>query len=177
MVAAPLAFENVSLAPPQERAARLLAAGEVAIAAIAKRLRITEMTLWRWRQEPAMQARVQQLRDQFRDQAMQDEPFADKRLRVVSRGAIARDTLAALKETNYEETYYYGPDALEAKRFDAGRVEAFRKYLNDIAEEMGDRGGKSASTNVNVNVGVALSLSPDERDARIAAIVARLGAG
>lgn len=176
MVAAPYPLgENVSLPNHQEKAARLLAAGELSIVEIAARSHITEMTLWRWRQDPAMQARIQQLRDQFRDTAMQDEPFADKRLRVVSLGAVARDTLDHIQAHNYEETYYVGQDALEAKRFDAPRVESFRKYLSEIAEEMGDRGsGKQQS--ISLNVGVAVALSTEERVGRLAGLVARLDA-
>ncbi len=145
--------QNATLPTHQEKVARLCAADELTDEQIATRARINRTTLWRWSQEPIFAARVVALREQFRDEAMRAAPFADKRVRIVTLDAVARDTLAALKDNGYEEVYYYGPDALEAKRFDKDRVEALRKYLAEIADELGDRekkGGTSTSVVVKV---------------------------
>lgn len=177
MLATQLAGENGRLTAQQERAARLIADDTLTRAAIAKRLRIGETTLYRWQaEEPAFRARVQQLREEFRAQAMQDAAFADKRLRVVARNGIALDLLRQLQASDYKTVVGLTEEGEPIEGFDKERLRLFDTYLNSIAEEMGDRGGKSAGTNVSVSVGIAVALAPDERVGRLAGLLARLDA-
>lgn len=147
--------DNDSLSTRDEQLAQLLAAGELTQAAIARQLRISDMTLWRKRQVPAMQARVRQLREEFRDRAMEDAVFADKRARVVARNSVAVDLLKQLQSSNYQTVISLTDEGEPIEGFDKERLRLLDVYLNSIAAEMEERGDK-AGTAVGVVVKVYL---------------------
>jgi hypothetical protein len=173
MVAAPLDGQYRTLSQAEERVARLLAAQDVPVVEVARRARMARSTLYLWLDDPAFRHRIRTLREEFRDQAMQDAAFADKRMRVVARNGIAVDMLKQLQASDYKTVVGLTDEGEPIEGFDKERLRLLDTYLNSIAEEMGDRGtGRGQS--ISVNVGVAVALDAEERVGRLASLLARL---
>lgn len=153
MSALPIQQNPTLLTPRQSRAVELVVADELSDEAIAAEIGVGRDTLWRWKKLPAFAAEVAQLRETFRQQAMDRAVFADKRARVVALNGIATDLMAQMSRAEYQTILKVTEDGEHIYGFDIGRAKEFREYLDDIAIEVGDR-KKDATTAVNVAVKV-----------------------
>lgn len=154
--------------------ARLVAEDEISDEEIAKLGKITRDRLKQLKVAPAFAARVAEHRERFRDEMLR-VGFADKRLRVHALNGIATALLTGLQDGKYQAVLSVDEDGNPIMGFAAAPLREFRACLADIAAEMGDRNGGSAGQQLTVNVGVAVALDAGEREARAAAVLARLG--
>lgn len=125
----------------QERAAKLLAMGELTDREIAKKCRISQRTLDYWKQQPAFAAVISANRQHIRHGIM-TSGLADKVARVELLNALAQDIMRQLRDGDYqrEEIKMAGNgEHISYQVFDKARVDALRGCLDDLAAEVGDR--------------------------------------
>ena len=156
MSALPVSQNVPALPEHQQYAAEFCAADKLSEEEIAREVGIDRRTLWRWRKQPAFAAEIERLREVFRQQAMDRAVFADKRARVVALNGVASDLLAQLSKSQYQHVTFVTDDGESIYGFDTARLKEFREYLDDIAEEMGDRQAKGNSATASTVVKVYL---------------------
>lgn len=164
------------LSSRNELLARLVAEDEQTDEQIAAQGKITRDRLKQLKRDPAFAARVREHRERFRDEMLQ-VGFADKRLRVRALNANAEALYKGLADGNFQAVISIDEEGNPIMGFARDVSQEFRAYLADIAKEMGDRNGSSDSRGLTVNVGVGVNVTLDaaEREARAAAVLARLG--
>ncbi len=153
-----------------ERVAQLLAAEQLDRAAIARACGVSRATIGRVARNVIVRARVAHLRDQLRDQALDDEPLADKRNRVVLAGALARTLHREGEANGWRDTIAVTKAGLPITGLDWRRTDQVRQLLDYIAREVGDRTVPASSSTTNVGV----SISMEDAAVRVAALFSRM---
>jgi ribonuclease HII len=141
-----------TLTPEQIDAARLVANDDQSDQAIADTFGITKRTLYRWKARPDFAALVAEERENFRQRIFR-AGFADKARRVRALDVVAGAVLNQLQRAEFQTIVKVTDDGEHIYGFDKDRLREFREYLDDIAEEMGDRqakGNPAASVVVKV---------------------------
>lgn len=142
----------------QQRAALLLAEDEQSDEQIALACSISEATLNVWKKKPDFAARIIEHRELFRQRIFR-LGFADKAKRVRALDVVAGAVLNQLQRAEFQTIIKVTEDGEHIYGFDTGRLKEFREYLDDIAEEMGDRqakGNPAASVVVKVYTDIRL---------------------
>lgn len=143
---------NVGLSPRREELAQLLAAEKHTNLELAAEFGVAERTIERWRTEPQVVARVAELREAFKDAALEAAPFADRRARVVALDAMAHDLMHQLRQSRYQVVLDIDEHGNPTLGFDTKRVKEFRGCLDDLAKELGDRRPEGGGVQVVVKV-------------------------
>lgn len=134
-------------------AAVLLAADEKTDEQIAAECKVSRQTIANWKLVPQFQERIDQHVEAFRKRVF-SMGFADKARRVRALDTVAGALLMQMQRADYQTVLKVTEDGEHITGFDVLRVKEFREYLDDIAEEMGDRQAKGASATASVTVKV-----------------------
>jgi len=160
----------------QEQVLALAFEGRWSHAEMAERVHVSSRTIGRWLASPAFKVRIAEARANLAE-SLAAVVYADKLSRVVGLSQMAesarreyerRPLLVERRPTGRDEET--GEQLfMEQEAFNRDAHEAFRKALDDIAKELGER-----SANVNViaqstNFGITVILEQMQHDPSIAA--------
>jgi hypothetical protein len=128
----------------REKAAVLLAVDEETDEAIAKACKVSRQALADWKRAAEFQARIAEHVEAFRQRVFRTG-FADKARRVRALDTVATALLAQMQRAEYQTVLKVTDDGEHIYGFDDRRLKVFLDYLDDIAEEMGERQARGAS--------------------------------
>lgn len=140
--------------PNSEKAAQLIADGQLSLGQIAEEVGVDRRTLWNWRQIPAFAARVEEHLDEFRDEVLrrgiavrerrvkalnhrwnQMQALINARAEAMadvpggSTGLLAHDVKGIGKGADFERVDVY--------LFDAALLRELREHEKQAAQELG----------------------------------------
>jgi hypothetical protein len=137
--------QNLAIAPlpgRQEEAARLVAEDSLTNEEIAAAVGVKRQTVDWWKTKPHFAARVQEHKETFKNRAL-SEGFADKRERLRVLNMLGVGVLGELAKEGgfYREEVKIAANGehVAYQVFDKPKHDTLRGYLDDIAQEMGER--------------------------------------
>jgi AraC-like DNA-binding protein len=151
-----------------ERLCRLSAGEEWAIPAVATALRCSPRTIKRARQHPLVRARIQFLRHQAAEQALEDEPLAKRGNRVRLLGELAHDLAQQLADNKYRAVVGVTKQGEPIEGFDRGRVAELVKTVVALDDMTTDK----PAAQQQATVGVAVTI--EQAATKVQALLSRV---
>lgn len=151
-----------------ERIARLVAAGELSHQQVANAAKVSRWSLQRLRQQLPFRARLAWLRERALQEAIEDEPLADKRARVIAAARMVRTLDAQLEQHDYTTVLGVSKQGNPIVGFDRGRMAERRQHLALIDDMLTD---KSSPIEGATQIGVSVTI--EQAVTRVQALLSR----